>query len=71
MYDTEHVVFATRGNLKLRKRGLRLSFEEPPVRDGHSTKPEVFYDRVRLASPERRLDMFARREHYGFVNWGA
>jgi N6-adenosine-specific RNA methylase IME4 len=71
MYDTEHVVFATRGNLKLAKRGMRLLFDEPPVRDGHSTKPEVFYDRVRNASPEARLDMFARRDHYGFDAWGA
>ena len=71
MYDTEHVIFATRGNLKVAKRGMRLSFDEPPVRDGHSTKPEVFYDRVRNASPEARLDMFARREHYGFDAWGS
>jgi N6-adenosine-specific RNA methylase IME4 len=71
MYDTEHVVFATRGDLKMGKRGLRLSFDEPPVRDGHSTKPEVFYDRVRLASPRPRLEMFARRTREGFDAWGA
>jgi len=70
MYDTEHVLFATRGNLKVAKRGLRLSFDEPPTRDGHSTKPEVFYDRVRLASPEPRLEMFARRQRAGFEAWG-
>jgi N6-adenosine-specific RNA methylase IME4/predicted transcriptional regulator len=70
MYNTEHVIFASRGNLKLAKRGLRLSFDEPPVRNGHSTKPEVFYDRVRAASPERRLEMFARRERAGFIAWG-
>jgi N6-adenosine-specific RNA methylase IME4 len=69
MYDTEHVIFAARGNLKLAKRGLRLSFEEPV--NGHSTKPDVFYDRVRNASPEPRLEMFARRERPGFVAWGA
>jgi N6-adenosine-specific RNA methylase IME4 len=70
MYDTEHVIFATRGNLKVAKRGMRLSFDEPPVRDGHSTKPEVFYDRVRLASPEPRLELFARRQRAGFDAWG-
>ena len=70
MYDTEHVLFASRGSLKLAKRGLRLSFDEPPVRDGHSTKPEVFYDRVRSASPEPRLEMFARQARGGFDGWG-
>jgi N6-adenosine-specific RNA methylase IME4 len=68
MYDTEHVIFAARGGLKLNKRGLRLSFDEPPA--SHSTKPEVFYDRVRVASPEQRLEMFARRDRAGFVAWG-
>jgi N6-adenosine-specific RNA methylase IME4 len=69
MYDTEHVLFATRGSLKLLKRGLRLSFDEPT--HGHSAKPDVFYDRVRHASPEPRLDMFARSCHVGFDAWGA
>jgi N6-adenosine-specific RNA methylase IME4 len=69
MYDTEHVLFATRGNLKIAKRGLRLSFDEPV--EGHSVKPEVFYDRVRAASPGPRLEMFARRARSGFEPWGA
>jgi N6-adenosine-specific RNA methylase IME4 len=69
MYDTEHVLFATRGALKVARRGLRLSFDEPVA--GHSIKPEVFYDRVRLASPGPRLDMFARQTREGFDTWGA
>ena len=69
MYDTEHVIFATMGNLKLSQMGLRLSFDAPV--NGHSVKPEVFFnERVLLASPEPRLEMFARRKREGFEVWG-
>jgi N6-adenosine-specific RNA methylase IME4 len=68
MYDTEHVLFATRGNLPVAKKGLRLSFDEPV--NGHSAKPAVFYERVRLASPGPRLEMFARQARDGFTAWG-
>lgn len=68
MYDTEHVVFGRVGNLKLLELGLRLSFRSP--REGHSVKPDVFYERVGRASPGPRLEMFARRTHEGFEPWG-
>lgn len=68
MYDTEHVLFATRGGLKLQRLGMRLSFEAPV--QGHSIKPDIFYDRVREASPGPRLDMFPGVEHEGFQPWG-
>lgn len=68
MYNTEHVIFATRGNLPLVRVGLKLSFDAPVIR--HSSKPDVFYERVRQASPEPRLEMFARQEHEAFIAWG-
>lgn len=68
MYDTEHVLFGRKGNLKLERLGMRLSFDAPT--QGHSAKPDVFYDRVREASPGPRLDMFPGVEHDGFVPWG-
>lgn len=68
MYDTEHVLFARRGSLPLSRLGLRLSFDAPV--NGHSVKPDVFYERVLEASPGPRLDMFARRERDGFTPWG-
>ncbi|HEX5995994.1 MAG TPA: MT-A70 family methyltransferase [Jiangellales bacterium] len=68
MYDTEHVLFGHRGGLKLNRMGLRLSFEAPV--QGHSVKPDVFYERVTEASPGPRVEMFARRERDGFVAWG-
>jgi N6-adenosine-specific RNA methylase IME4 len=68
MYDTEHVLFGRRGNLKLERLGLRLSFEAAV--NGHSVKPDVFYERVREASPGPRIDMFPGVEHEGFEPWG-
>jgi N6-adenosine-specific RNA methylase IME4 len=68
MYDTEHVLFGRLGSLKLDQLGLRLSFEAPVT--GHSVKPDVFFDRVRAASPTPRLEMFTRRPHDGFTAWG-
>jgi N6-adenosine-specific RNA methylase IME4 len=68
MYNTEHVIFARRGNVPLSKLGEKLSFEAPAT--GHSIKPDIFYQRVALVSPGPRLDMFARSAHEGFTAWG-
>jgi N6-adenosine-specific RNA methylase IME4/ParB-like chromosome segregation protein Spo0J len=68
MYDTEHVLFGRRGNQALRQLGLRLSFDAPV--QGHSRKPDVFYERVVAASPEPRIEMFARTSRDGFTPWG-
>jgi len=48
--------------------GQQVSFDAP-VSD-HSEKPDVFYDRVRNASPGPRLEMFARDGRDGFDVWG-
>jgi len=69
MYDTEHVIFARCGSLQLDKLGLRLSFNAKT--QGHSVKPEMFFDeRVKPASPAPRLEMFARKIREGFSVWG-
>jgi N6-adenosine-specific RNA methylase IME4 len=68
MYSTEHVVFARRGSPPMLRLGLRLDFAAK-VRE-HSRKPDIFYDRVRLASPGPRLEMFARERREGFDAWG-
>ena len=68
MYDTEHVLFGRKGNLPLEQIGLRLSFDAKT--QGHSIKPDVFYERVRSASPGPRIDMFARTQREGFDVWG-
>ena len=68
MYNTEHCLFASKGNLPVERKGLKLSFEAPVTR--HSAKPDVFYERVLQASPEPRLELFARAEREGFTVWG-
>lgn len=68
MYSTEHCLFARVGALPLTQMGLRLDFAAPRTR--HSEKPPVFYERVAQASPEPRLEMFARRPRPGFEPWG-
>ncbi len=68
MYSTEHVLFGRTGNLDLLQMGLRLDFAAPI--NGHSRKPDVFYERVCQASPEPRLEMFARQARDGFSVWG-
>jgi N6-adenosine-specific RNA methylase IME4 len=70
MRTTEHVLFARFGDgLPLCRHGLKLNFEARQTR--HSEKPDVFYDRVRAATPGPRLDMFARQRRDGFDAWGA
>lgn len=65
---TEHVIFATRGNLPLRDRGIRNWFEAD--RTEHSVKPEQFYEIVERASHGPYLELFARRPRAGWAGWG-
>jgi N6-adenosine-specific RNA methylase IME4 len=68
MYSTEHVLFGRIGSLPLDQLGLRLDFAAPV--QGHSRKPDVFYERVCQASPGPRLAMFERGQRDGFEVWG-
>tara|TARA_R110001592_G_C12843163_1_gene721088 strand:+ start:130 stop:738 length:609 start_codon:yes stop_codon:yes gene_type:complete len=62
---TEHFIFATKGNLRLKdmavKPTLFLSHRLP-----HSVKPQWFYDLVDECSFNNKLELFARRER---VEW--
>lgn len=68
MYNTEHILFGRIGSLPLEEMGLKLSFDAAVSR--HSAKPEVFYERVRKASPGPRLSLFEREDKDGFKAWG-
>jgi N6-adenosine-specific RNA methylase IME4 len=68
MYSTELILFGRLGNLPLLQKGLRLDFSAK-VRE-HSRKPDEFYERVKLVSPEPRLDLFSREKRDGFEQWG-
>jgi hypothetical protein len=49
---------------------MKVSFEAPAPRGTHSTKPKVFYERVREFSRGPRWNFFAREEEEGFDAWG-
>ena len=68
MYSTEHILFGRIGSLDLLKCGERLDFNAKV--EGHSIKPEIFYDLVRRVSAEPRIDVFARKERKGFIAYG-
>lgn len=36
----------------------------------HSQKPDEFYERLRSRTSEPRIDIFARRRHFGFDVYG-
>lgn len=68
MYSTEHCLFGRFGSLPLLKMGMRLDFAAK-VRE-HSRKPDEFYELVKQASPEPRLDWFSREKREGFDQYG-
>jgi len=64
----ELCLFCVRGRMRLQRKDLpSIIFAET---EGHSKKPEEFYNLVRTASPEPRLEMFARQDRAGFTAWG-
>lgn len=68
---TEFVVYSYRG-----KQGIDIGkgsyiptlFKEKSKR--HSQKPDVFYELLRKRSAKPRIDIFARKRHYGFDAYG-
>jgi N6-adenosine-specific RNA methylase IME4 len=68
MYSTEHVLFGTVGNLPIIRKGIRLDFKAK-VRE-HSRKPDEFYEIVKRASADPRIDIFSREKRDGFDQWG-
>ena len=68
-FNSEFVVVGTQGNPKfLETKAFKTTFNAD--RQGHSVKPEEFYELVRRITPDPRLDMFSRREIEGFDVWG-
>lgn len=67
--QTEHVLFATRGDL-----GISAERREPNVidsrRTGHSQKPAAFFDLVERVSPGPYVELFAREPRLGWDSWG-
>lgn len=66
--NTEHVLFAIKGNLPTQRNDLGTWFQAAKTR--HSAKPDSFYDIVETSSPGPWLEMFARRRRMGWHVWG-
>lgn len=65
---SEFCVFARRGKLPTEARIPRDWWEWP--RGAHSAKPEAFLDLVEQVSPAPRVELFARRDRFGWDTWG-
>jgi N6-adenosine-specific RNA methylase IME4 len=68
--STEHILFGVRGSLPLLRRDMGTWFSASRP-DRHSAKPEDFYRMVEACSPGPWLEMFARSQRNGWVQWGA
>ena len=65
---TEHIVFAVRGSLRLKRLDLPTLYLWPRL--PHSVKPDASYDLIESASPGPYLELFARRQRLGWDTWG-
>lgn len=67
--QTEHVIFAVRGNAPI-PAALRERNIIEATRGRHSEKPDAFMDMVERVSPEPRIELFSRRARFGWDTWG-
>ena len=68
---TEHCLFGYRGKCVFPKDSLgKMKTLFTARSERHSEKPAILYQHIAQYFPEPRLDVFARRSHYGFEGWG-
>jgi N6-adenosine-specific RNA methylase IME4 len=67
---TEMVIYAYRGKFQIKDRGVSIPTFFREIRTVHSRKPRIFYDILLKNTPVPRIDIFARKKHYGFDAWG-
>lgn len=66
---TEHFLFCMRGSLPFTTdEAFPTAYLWPRL--PHSVKPDAFYDLVETVSPAPRLELFARRQRFGWDTWG-
>lgn len=67
----EFVLFAYRGKYPIDvKKGSSIKTVFQSYKTRHSEKPDKFYAKLQHFTPEPRIDIFARKRHYGFDAWG-
>lgn len=67
--QTEQIMFGVKGSLPLSRHDIGTLFNLPRG-DNHSSKPDEMFKILATCSPEPRLEMFARKEHQGWIPWG-
>ena len=65
---SEHLIFAVRGHLRLNGPARPTAYLLP--RQGHSRKPDFFYELIEEQSPGPHLELFARQHRAGWDCWG-
>ncbi len=65
----EFILYAYRGKNGLSYANPIPGYFEERIKK-HSQKPDVFYTEIAKVTKEPRVDLFARRRHYGFDAWG-
>ena len=65
---TEHILFCVRGKQDTKYHDTPTAFIAE--RHAHSEKPAAFYDMVQRMSPGPYLDVFARKQRFGWDTWG-
>lgn len=68
--QTEHVLFGVKGSQMLKRKDIGTVFHAPRGPNGHSSKPEEFYQIVETCSPGPYLEMFSRVKRSGWNAWG-
>jgi N6-adenosine-specific RNA methylase IME4 len=67
--QTEHIMFGVKGSLPILRHDIGTLFQFNRG-NNHSSKPDEIFGLLATCSPEPRLEMFARKEHEGWMPWG-
>lgn len=67
--STEQVLFCVKGQLPLKRHDVGTHFEAPRG-EGHSAKPDLFYQLVEKCSHGPFIDVFGRQDRAGWSVWG-
>jgi len=66
----EFVLFGYKGETSFYMKGEPLESFFYEKGKQNSVKPRIFYDKLLKHTKEPRIDLFARKTHYGFDVWG-
>jgi len=67
---TELLLFGVRGRMRTLQPGRRQVNVALARKNGHSRKPDAFYEIIEACSPGPHLELFARKYREGWEQWG-